>query len=131
MMINKQTYEDNLKEMFRLRESFMSLLENKKPGSYPDWPLDISTKKSQQVLRDTALKGVEEMFEAIQHLKNWKPHRDTELPEFDREEFLEEVVDAFNYFFSVLVLMGIDADELYTSYLNKDNIIRDRLKSKY
>ena len=122
---------DKLDEMFRLRRAFMESMKESKPGIYPEWPVDISEKESQQLLRDTALKGVEEMFEALGHLKNWKPHRDTELPEFDREEFLEEVVDAFNYFFSVLVLMGIDADELYASYLNKDNIIRDRLKSKY
>ena len=122
---------DRLSEIFSLRESFMRELRGVKPQEYPVWPVDLSQKSSQQHLRDMALRGVEEMFEALQHLKNWKPHRDTELPEFDREEFLEEVVDAFNYFFSVLVLMGIDADELYTSYLNKDNIIRDRLKSKY
>ncbi len=122
---------DRLSEIFSLRESFMRELRDVKPQEYPVWPVDLSQKSSQQHLRDMALRGVEEMFEALQHLKNWKPHRDTELPEFDREEFLEEVVDAFNYFFSVLVLMGIDADELYTSYLNKDSIIRDRLKSKY
>ena len=122
---------DRLDEIFSLRESFMRELRSVKPEEYPEWPVDLSQKASQQHLRDMALRGVEEMFEALQHLKNWKPHRDTELPEFDREEFLEEVVDAFNYFFSVLVLMGIDADELYASYLNKDNVIRDRLKSKY
>ncbi len=122
---------DRLSEIFSLRESFMRELRGVKPQEYPEWPVDLSQKSSQQHLRDMALRGVEEMFEALQHLKNWKPHRDTDLPEFDREEFLEEVVDAFNYFFSVLVLMGIDADELYASYLNKDNIIRDRLKSKY
>ena len=122
---------DRLDEIFSLRESFMRELRGVKPEEYPEWPVDLSQKSSQQHLRDMALRGVEEMFEALQHLKNWKPHRDTELPEFDREEFLEEVVDAFNYFFSVLVLMGIDADELHASYLNKDKIIRDRLKSKY
>ena len=122
---------DNLKEMFRLRETFMSLLEDRKPGSYPQWPLDISTKKSQQVLRDTALKGVEEMFEAIQHLKNWKPHRSTDVPEFDREEFLEEVVDAFNYFLSVLVLVGVSENEFFNAYCSKDKKIRKRVESGY
>ena len=122
---------DRLEEMFSLRESFMREIRGVKPEEYPEWPVDLSQKSSQQHLRDMALRGVEEMFEALQHLKNWKPHRDTELPEFNREEFLEEVVDAFNYFFSVLVLMGIDASELHASYLNKDEVIRDRLKSKY
>lgn len=122
---------DKLDNMFSLRESFMKELRSVKPEEYPSWPVDLSQKSSQQHLRDMALRGVEEMFEALQHLKNWKPHRDTDMPEFDREEFLEEVVDAFNYFFSVLVLMGIDADELHGSYLNKDKIIRGRLSNKY
>ncbi len=123
--------DDRLKEMFSLRESFMSLLEDNKPGSYPEWPLDISTKQSQQVLRDTALKGIEEMFEALQHLKNWKPHRNTDMPDFDRQEFLEEVVDAFNYFLSVLVLVGVNEEDFFKAYEQKDSIIRDRLKNGY
>ncbi len=122
---------DNLTEIFELRKSFMTSLEEVKPGSYPPWPLDISSKKSQQVLRDTALKGIEEMFEALQHLKNWKPHRTTDLPEFDQKEFLEEVVDAFNYFLSVLVLVGVSEEDFIEAYKRKDNVIRKRLKSGY
>ena len=95
--------QDMLKEMFRLRQQFMSDMMASNPNIYPDWPVDLTEKSSQQVLRDTALKGVEEMFEALQHLKNWKPHKQTEVKEFNRDEFLEEVVDAFNYFFSLRV----------------------------
>ena len=45
--------------------------------------------------------------------------------------FLEEVVDAFNYFLSVLVLTGVSADELYDAYCRKDEIIHNRLKEGY
>ena len=123
--------KDMLKEMFRLRQQFMIEMASDKPGIYPEWPVDLTDKTSQQVLRDTALKGVEEMFEALQHLKNWKPHKKTEVKEFDRDEFLEEVVDAFNYFFSLLVLTGVDADELFDAYIKKDTIIHDRLRTGY
>ena len=123
--------KDMLKEMFRLRQRFMIEMTSDKPGIYPEWPVDLTDKTSQQVLRDTALKGVEEMFEALQHLKNWKPHKKTEIKEFDRDEFLEEVVDAFNYFFSLLVLTGVDADELFDAYIKKDAIIHDRLRTGY
>ena len=108
---------DKLDEMFRLRRAFMESMKELKPGIYPEWPVDISEKESQQLLRDTALKGVEEMFEALGHLKNWKPHRATEITEFDRDEFLEEIVDAFNYFFSILVLTGVTSDELFRTYV--------------
>lgn len=131
MISSKESEKDRLESLFDLRESFMEMIQESKPGTYPEWPLDISTKKSQQVLRDTALKGIEEMFEALQHLKNWKPHRSTEMPEFDTDEFLEEVVDAFNYFLSVLVLVGVTPDDFYKAYVQKDSIIRDRIKSGY
>lgn len=122
---------DKLEKMLSLRESFMSALKDNKPGVLPDWPVDVSKKKSQQVLRETVLKGVEEMFEALGHLKNWKPHRDTEVVDFDREEFLEEFVDGMNYFFSVLVLLGHDAEDLFRVYRKKDEIIHNRIKQGY
>jgi len=123
--------KDRLTELFKLRESFMKTLEKSRPGTYPEWPVNISEKKSQQVLRDTALKGIEEMFEALQHLKNWKPHRTTEIQDFNKDEFLEEVVDAFNYFLSVLVLVDVDEDDFHEAYLKKDKIIRERISNGY
>jgi hypothetical protein len=122
---------DKLDQMFAIREAFMSALRKKKADEYPAWPIDIADKQSQQHVRDMALRGVEEMFEAIQHLKNWKPHRDTEVQEFNHEEFVEEIVDAFNYFFSVMVLMGIDAEEFFHAYTQKDQVIHRRLKTGY
>ncbi len=122
---------DKLEELFTLRTRFMTELRERKPDEYPTWPVDLGTKKDQQHVRDMALRGVEEMFEALQHLKNWKPHRTTEITEFDRDEFLEEVVDAFNYFLSLLVLTGFSSDDLYEMYVKKDEIIHERLKGDY
>ena len=122
---------DKLDKMFSLREDFMLSLREKIPGSYPEWPLDLYNKKDQQFCRDMTLRGVEEMFEALQHLKNWKPHRETEVTEFDRDEFLEEIVDAFNYFFSIVILTGYSSDDLYSAYVKKDKIIHRRLESGY
>ena len=122
---------DKLDQMFKLRELFMESMKEAKPGIYPDWPVDIKQKENQQLLRDTALQGVEEMFEALGHLKNWKPHRNTEIEEFDRDEFLEEIVDAFNYFLSILVLTGVTSEELFATYVKKDNIIHKRLQTGY
>ena len=122
---------DKLHEIFRLRNTFMHMLQDKFPDAYPEWPVDLSTKKAQITCWETALKGVEEMFEALQHLKNWKPHRKTEMPEIDREEFLEEIVDAFNYFLSLIILIGVDVNEFYDAFLKKDEIIRSRLIEGY
>lgn len=122
---------DRLDDLFLKRQSFMKLIKSKYPNTYKDWPLNISEKTSQVLLRDTALKGVEEMFEALGHLKNWKSHRNTEVPEINREEFLEEIVDAFNYFFSLIILIGVDVDEFYDAFNKKDKIIRNRIKNNY
>ena len=121
--------DDKLDKMFHMREIFMKRIQKVYPGIYPTWPVDLLNKKSQLALRDCALKGVEEMFEALQHLKNWKPHRDTEVKEFDREEFLEEIVDAFNYFLSVLVLVGVSSEELFDAYEKKDKIISSLIEN--
>lgn len=125
--------EDNcrLLKMLRMREKFMKDLASKRPAVLQSWPVDITKKESQQAVRDTVLKGVEEVFESLTHIRGWKPHRITEISEFDREAFLEEYVDAFNYFLSVLVMLGVTADEFFDSYVKKDNIIHDRLKKDY
>ena len=55
----------------------------------------------------------------------------TNIEEFDDREFLEEIVDAFNYFFSLVILAGYDADDLYRAYVAKDKIIHNRLYNRY
>ena len=129
--MNKSLSKDMLNDIFEKREQFMNLIKDKFQDTYPDWPVDLSTKKAQVTCRETALKGVEEMFEALGHLKNWKSHRQTDVPEIDRDEFLEEIVDAFNYFFSLMILIGVDVDDFYNAFLKKDEIIKVRLEQGY
>lgn len=121
---------DRLEKVFFLREEFMKAIREKR-GAYGEWPVDMSEKKSQQLIREITLKGVEEMFEALGELKNWKSHRLTENPDVDQEAFLEEIVDAFNYFIAVLVLSGVNADKFFEAYERKDKIIHDRLNNGY
>ena len=122
----------NLEKMFILRNEFIEKMKQDRPGSYPDLPVDLRKKDSQQFCRDLALRGVEEMFEALQHLKNWKPHRMTEFNEGpDREEFLEEIVDALNYFFSLLIAAGFDEGDLTAAYILKHDIIMKRIQEGY
>ena len=124
-------FEDNLRKIFHLREDFMKLINQKFENTYHQWPLDITQKKSQKILRQTALNGVEEMFEALGHLKNWKSHRVSEVNNIDQEEFLEEIIDAFNYFFSLLILCGVDQESFMKAFYKKDEVIKQRLKNDY
>lgn len=107
------------------------MLCNQIDGYYPQWPVDVTKKESQVLLRDVTLKGVEEIFEALQELKNAKVHRQTDIPHFDRDAFLEENVDALNYFFTTLKLVGVSPDELHNAYVKKHNKICRRLKEGY
>lgn len=122
---------DKLDLMFELRKGFMDALQQQIPDVYPEMPVDLTNKKTQQHLRDLALRGVEEVFEAVQELKNAKSHRQTEISDFDRAAFKEEMVDSFNYFLSLLIVMGVTPDELFEAYVSKDKIIHDRIRSKY
>lgn len=123
--------EDRLTRMLEMREHFMRELAANRPGVLQKWPVDITSKDGQQAIRDNVLKGVEEMFEALQHLKNWKPHRASEVKDFDQDAFLEEYVDAFNFFLAVPIMLGISADELFEAYLKKDVVIHERIKRGY
>jgi len=121
-----------LEQMFKLRETFIDSMRETIDGSYPELPVDMAEKESQVICRDLALKGVEEMFEALQHLKNWKPHRQSNVEhDLNKDEFLEEIVDALNYFFSMIIVAGFDDKELWEAYLKKDVIIRERLRNGY
>jgi hypothetical protein len=130
-MVNLTDNSDRLDRIFELRKEFMNALNEKIPGSYDSWPIDLTKKSSQQKIRELSLRGVEEMFEAVQHLRNSKPHRLTDIPEIDRESFVEEIVDAFNFFLSVLILVGVDENELFNAYEKKHKIILDRLNKNY
>lgn len=123
---------DRLQSMFVMRETFMNALRSQKPDTYPaEWPIDITKKESQRLCRDLARCGVEEVFEATQHFKNAKQHRQSEVSDFDRDAVVEEMVDAFNYFLSMLILMGVTDEELFDMFCKKDSVIHDRLTNGY
>ena len=127
MSRSAHTTSDRLDDIFALREEFMNLINESIPGAYPkEWPVDLSNKSNQKAIREFAFRGMEELFEALLHLKNWKDHRAGE-GNFDRGEFLEEMIDAYKYFTAILVLMGVDSEEFFEAYVKKHNKICDRL----
>jgi predicted house-cleaning noncanonical NTP pyrophosphatase (MazG superfamily) len=97
----------------------------------PEWPVDPSDKKAQQFIRDIIHRGTEEAFEALLHLKNWKPHKHTEIKEFNRDAFLEEMVDDFTYKLEVLILMGFSAEDLFDAFSAKNRKNVARAKGDY
>ena len=121
---------DRLDCIFRLQEDFMKELSEKKE-KLPEWTVDPSDKSAQQFIRDIIHRGTEESFEALNHLKNWKPHKHTEVKEFNRDEFLEEMVDDFTYKLEALILMGFDPKEFFNAFCKKNRKNLDRVNGDY
>lgn len=118
-----------LNKMFEQQKNFMLLL--KKHRGFPDWPIDIKSKAGQKLCREIVFSSVEEYFEALQHLKNWKSHRVTEIKKIQKDKFLEELCDMLHYFIELLIVVGIEPHELYDAYMEKGKINEDRIKGNY
>jgi dimeric dUTPase (all-alpha-NTP-PPase superfamily) len=121
--------EKTLNKMFEQQEEFMLLL--KQHRNFPNWPIDIKSKAGQQLCREIVFSSVEEYFEALQHLKNWKSHRVTEVKKIQKDKFLEELCDMLHYFIELLIVVGIRPDELYDAYMKKGKINEERIKGNY
>lgn len=123
---------DELQEMFELQELFMRRLQAVKGhDEMPNWPLDMTEKENQVFLKGIAYESMGELFEAIKELKNSKKHRQTDLPEFDRDRFLEEAVDAYKYFLEILIFMGVTHEEFHDAYKKKDAVLHERIDNGY
>lgn len=108
--------KDMLSHCFSLQASFMEML--RADGRFPKWPLDLSSKEEQRQLQTYLWDTVREISEASAALKN-RIHRVKEEP-FMRQDFLEEMGDAFAFFMESLLLAGFTAEDLYKEYKRKN-----------
>jgi dimeric dUTPase (all-alpha-NTP-PPase superfamily) len=115
--------------MWNQQESFMKLLQEKR--NFPSFPIDPTSKSGQKLLKGITHECMHELFEANQALKNSKDHRATDVNEFDKEHYVEELVDALHYFFEIAILSGISMEELYDAYLKKGQINIERIENGY
>ena len=120
---------DKLEEMYSQQKDFIALLRDER--GHPNFPLDLSQKKNQQLLKTLAHECMHELFEANHLLKNSKNHRVTEIKEFDIESYKEELVDALHYFFGIVIYSGISVEELHEAFMKKGEINVQRVKSGY
>lgn len=127
MTMDKKT--DDLEVMWTQQEEFMRVLQQKR--NFPEFPVDITSKLGQKFLKGIAQDCMHELFEAIQHLKNSKDHRATEITTINREAFLEEMVDALHFFFEVVIAAGVSREELIEAYITKGEINVERINDGY
>ena len=126
----KHECDDMFKDMFEKQDLLMCRYMTR-TKEFPCWPIDITHKGDQKFVRDLLLNSVDELFEASRHLKNWKAHRITNVDDFNREKFLEEMVDAQKYFLEALIMIGITPEEFKQAYDKKDKKCHDRINNGY
>lgn len=120
---------DKLQEMWDQQHKFMELLKERR--NFPNFPVDMSSKSGQKFLKSITHECMHELFEANLLLKNSKDHRETDIKEFDKDGYVEELVDALHYFFEIVISSGISLDELHSAYIKKGKINTDRIESGY
>ena len=120
---------DKLDEMWKQQKQFMDLLREKR--EFPSFPVDTSTKSGQKILKYITHECMHELFEANLLLKNSKDHRATDLRDFDRDSYVEELCDALHYFFEIAILSGVSIEELYQAYMKKGVINFNRVEKGY
>lgn len=120
---------NRLEEMFRQQERFMRLLQEKR--GFPKFPVDILSKEGQRLIKDASYECADELHEARQHLKNSKKHRATEVKSFDREAYIEEIIDAQHYLIEIAIASGITIEEFFSAYIKKGMINTERINNGY
>jgi hypothetical protein len=120
---------DKFLEMYEQQRQFLELLREKR--DHPDFPVDLSKKESQQFLKHLAHECMHELFEANMLLKNSKSHRATQLADFDREAYLEELSDVLHYLVGILIYSGITPEEMYDMYMKKGEVNINRINGGY
>jgi predicted house-cleaning noncanonical NTP pyrophosphatase (MazG superfamily) len=121
--------QDRLEAMMTQQDAFMHLLQEKR--GFPEYPVDLASKQGQKFVKSIAYDAMHELFEAIQLLKNSKDHRATEVKEWDREAYVEELVDHLHFYFEIVHLSGVSMDELYEAYMKKGEVNTQRILGGY
>lgn len=119
---------DKLEKAFTKQREFMDML--REHDRLPEFPVDLTTKQGQRLIRETILNMIEELMESSFCLRN-KMHRLTDAKEFDFEHYREELGDAFAYLLEVFILSGISPEDLYDEYSRKNMIVKKRLSDGY
>lgn len=121
---------DCLHDIFLKQELLMKRYA-KRDSTFPLWPVKNPTKVEQKFIHDTLINAVSEIFEADRELKNSKMHRETEILGFDRESFIEEIVDCTKFLVETLTIIGVTPTEFKQAYDKKDTLCHKRLDEKY
>ena len=89
----------------------------------------LDNRATQAAMREYASYTVEELYEAINNLKN-KPWKQTDKPT-DIEAFMEELADTWHFFIEFHILAGISAEDVFRHYFRKSLVNTHRQQTGY
>ena len=119
---------DMFEDMFERQRKFMELLKDH--DKCPEFPIDITGKAGQRLIRENLLNMIEELMEASFCLRN-KMHRLTDVRVLDFDHYKEELGDAFAFFMEVCLLSGITPQDMYEEYCRKNAVVTKRVEDGY
>jgi NTP pyrophosphatase (non-canonical NTP hydrolase) len=120
--------KDKLQDIFERQEKFME--ELKLHDRLPEYPVDMTSKMGQRLIKEMIFNTIEELAEASFTLKN-KMHRIADVQVMDAGHYKEELGDALAFFVEICILSGISAKELHEEYVRKNEIVKKRLRNGY
>lgn len=114
---------DFLKAMFQRNKELLEKLNE-------PLKVDLDTREGQRKLRELLWYTIEELFEAVNLLKNSRNWVQTEY-EIDYYQLLDEIADTLGFLITVLRYLGLDAKKTYELFLRKWKVNMFRIESKY
>ena len=114
---------DKLEAMFELNEKYLKML-----GEPLIIPLD--SREGQEKLRKLFWYMIEELFEAVNALKNDREWVRTEY-ELDLWRMYDEIADALGFFITICRYLKLDPDKLFEIFLRKWKVNVFRINSEY
>lgn len=124
----KEQPTDMFEDIFERQKRFMEELRT--DDKLPEYPVDLTTKPGQRLIKETIFNMIEELAEASFTLKN-RMHRVTDVRVLDIAHYKEELGDAFAYLIEVCILSGFTPQEIYEEYKRKNAVVSERLKNGY
>lgn len=108
-----------LEEIWKDQKEFNSNFVNYK---------NLDSKKRVEHLKEYGLLMIDEIMELIRET-NWKGHRKDKVHTID-SNILEESIDIFKYWLSIMVLMGYSPEDFIEEYQRKSSVVEQRYKQE-
>lgn len=90
---------------------------------------ELTNERVHRAAREFASYAVEEMYEAINHLKGKPWKRSFSAP--DREAFMEEIADMWHFLIEFHIILGISPTDVFNAYFKKTLVNQRRQQNGY